>query len=1047
MVRYYLTGILAGLIIVFSIGLQIRVVRAGSETFVSAENEQDALAPEPGKPVEREIAGGQSHNYQMTLTEGQFLSVAVEQRGIDVAVRLLGPDGKLIYEFDSEIGSRGQETVLLVAEVSGNYRLNVRATQNGAPAGRYEIRMAELRVATEKDRSLYDLRKMNQKVEDLFRAGKYDEAFPVAEKMQDIRLRIFGAGHPEAAQSLNDLAVLHKNTGDYAKAETFHLQALAIREKTLGPDHIQVGYSLNELGILYDFIGDYVKAEPSFQRALAIWEKNLGLEHNYVGAALNNLAHFYSNKKEDYPRAEELFQRALAIKEIQLGPEDPGVATTLYNLGLLYRNTGNYPKAEDVLQRALAIREKKLPPGHTGIAVVLQGIASVCYDKGDYAKAEELFQRALEINEKSLGENHVNVALSLKSLAAVYNKKGDASRAEPLYQRALAITEKALGKDHRYVASYLESFAFLSYNKGDYAKAEELYQRALTIREQTLGEEHPSVARTLINLSALHAARGNISQAITTQSRAIALGERNIARNLDTGSDQRKRAFLDSLLAQTNWSIALHVESAPSDPMARNLAATTILQRKGRVLDVMSDSLTALRRRLDAEDQKLLDRLKDATAQLTRLIFNRPEKMPSEQYQGLVKKLEEQTGRLQGEISRRSAEFRPRLQPITLEAVQAAIPADAALIEFAVYRPYVNKAYGKPRYVAYILRRQGEIQSRPLGEAGAIDEAIHKLRGALRDPRQKNVKELSRAVSEKVMQPVLPLLSGARQLLISPDGALNLIPFEALVDEQDQYLIGSYSFTYLTSGRDLLRLQVARASKSNPLVIAGPEYGEPPSREMTSEDTARLKQSERSKAGRRSVVTAKDLSDLVFKPLFGAEKEAEDLKKILPEATVLSKSQATKTALRQAVAPRILHVATHGFFLEDRPARDKDADGMGGDGDSGEAGANVKIENPLLRSGLALAGANLRKNDGDGILTALEVSGLNLWGTKLVALSACNTGVGVVKTGEGVYGLRRALVLAGSETQVSSLWRADDQVTRKLMKDFYGNLNAKMGRA
>ncbi len=1091
---------------------------------------QEADVLEPGKPVERALAAGQNHAYQITLAEGQFLSVIVEQRGIDVVVRLLGPDGKEILGVNSEIRKQGQETVWHVAEVAGSYRLKIQAARKDDPAGRYEIRVAELRAATEKDRVLSKAHRLNTQLRELRSVRNYGEAIRVAKQILEIRSRELGEEHPDVAyslnslanlyydkgdyataeplyqralairekmldlehpdvaRSLNNLALIYRKNGDFAKAESYHRRALAIREKTLGPDHPDVIVSLSNLALIYRDKGDYAEAEQLYQRALAIREKVLGPEHPDVASSLSGLAGVYYLKL-DYAKAEQLYQRALAIREKVLGPEHPDIAGSLYGLALIYRNIGDYAKAEQLGVRSLAIREKTLGPEHPEVAASLNNLAVVYRDKGDYGKAEPLYQRALIIQEKTLGPEHPHVAYPLNNLALISRYKGDYAKAEQLYQRALAIREKSLGSGHPDVALSLNGLAGVYYLKGDYAKAEQFYQRALTIREKTLepwhpdvarsldglaityqskgdyakaeqlyqrtlaieektlGHEHPRVARTLNNLSTLYTAKGDISQAVAFHSRAMKISEQNIALNLNAGSDRQKLAYLVSVKFQTNWSISLHVHAAPDDLTARNLAAITILQRKGRALDAMSDSLNALRQRLKAEDQSLLDQLTDTTARLTQLIFDRPAGMSSEQYQGLISTLEEKTEKLQGEISRRSVEFQPRSQPVTLEAVQSAISADAALIEFASYRPYVNEAYGKPRYVAYVLRRQGEVQYQELGEARIIDEAINKLREALRDPARKDVKELSRDVSEKVMQPVLPLLGGARQLLISPDGVLNLIPFEALVDDRGQYLIGSYSFTYLTSGRDLLRLQVARESKSNPLVIAGPEYGRPPGREMASVDRARLKQTGRSSARMRSVVTAKSFSDLVFETLYNAEEEANDLKKILPEATTLTKEQATETALKQAAAPRILHVATHGFFLEDRPVRAEDAGSLDGEGDSEGLGANVKIENPLLRSGLAMAGANLRRSgDDDGILTALEVSGLNLWGTKLVALSACDTGVGVVRTGEGVYGLRRALVLAGSETQVMSLWPVSDYMTRKLMRAYYTRLKRGEGR-
>jgi CHAT domain-containing protein len=291
------------------------------------------------------------------------------------------------------------------------------------------------------------------------------------------------------------------------------------------------------------------------------------------------------------------------------------------------------------------------------------------------------------------------------------------------------------------------------------------------------------------------------------------------------------------------------------------------------------------------------------------------------------------------------------------------------------------------------------------------------------------------------MRPVRKLLGPTRNVLLSPDGALNLVPFAALVDEQRRYLVERYSFTYLTSGRDVLRLRpdaqiVTAPVIVPPVIIADPDFGEKPSDRKTASSSGAL-----------------DLTQAYFPPLAATAQEAKALKAILPQATVLTKDQATETALKQVAGPGVLHVATHGFFLADQVEDDAEAERrrklIQHTGDSAPLGA--RLENPLLRSGLGLAGANLRRSgpnqEDDGILTAMEVAGLNLWGTKLVVLSACETGVGEVRTGEGVYGLRRALVLAGAETQVMSLWPVSDQGTRDLMINYYKALQAGQGRS
>ncbi|MCI0423250.1 MAG: CHAT domain-containing protein, partial [Acidobacteria bacterium] len=707
-------------------------------------------------------------------------------------------------------------------------------------------------------------------------------------------------------------------------------------------------------------------------------------------------------------------------------------------------------KAEPLYQRALAIWEKALGPEHPTFAISLGNLADLYREKEDFTKAESMYQRALAVQEKALGPGHPDYAKSLNHLAILYSKKGELAKAEPLYQRALDIREKTLGPEHPDTAYSLNSIAFNLYRaKGDYAKAESLYQRAMATWEKVMGPEHPFVVQSLNNLARLYAAKGDGTQAVAFQLRASAVSERNLVLNLATGSEREKMAYLATLSAQADETISLHVRAAPNDLTARGLAATTILQRKGRVLDAMTDSLAALRRRFEAQDRELLDQFKDISSQLARLVLKGPQRTTPAEHQKRIKDLEDEKEKLEAQISRRSDEFRAQSQPVTLTAVQAALPPGAALIEFAAYRPFNPKAakdaeaYRAPHYVAYIVRQQGEIQWKELGEARFIDEAIAALRQALRDPKRRDVKELARAVDAQVMQPVRALLGETTQLLISPDGALNLIPFAALVDEQGRHLVERYSFSYLTSGRDLLRLQVARESQSKPLVVADPAFGEPELAQLTQNAAPKRKPSARART-RQRVTTGTDLSSVYFTSLGGTAVEAQAIKSLFPEAAVLTKGLATEASLKQAVAPRILHIATHGFFLEDQRVK---IEAARGDGDVRGLSANVKIENPLLRSGLALAGANLHKgSDEDGILTALEASGLNLWGTKLVVLSACDTGVGEVKTGEGVYGLRRALVLAGTEAQVMSLWPVSDYVTLELMTAYYRGLKQGQGR-
>lgn len=287
------------------------------------------------------------------------------------------------------------------------------------------------------------------------------------------------------------------------------------------------------------------------------------------------------------------------------------------------------------------------------------------------------------------------------------------------------------------------------------------------------------------------------------------------------------------------------------------------------------------------------------------------------------------------------------------------------------------------------------------------------------------------------MKPLHPHLGHAKQLLVSPDGALNLLPFAALLDETGEYLAQRVDITYLTSGRDLLQFVAESPSHSRAVVVADPDYGQ--SETMVAHADTAVEVS-------RSVDL--DRGGLSFTPLPGTAAEADTLKSLLKvnNENLLTQVQATEARLKQLHGPQILHIATHGFFLRDQAGP---SPALRTSGLSQDQTPLPLRENPLLRSGLALAGANARRSGDhdDGILTAAEVAQMDLHGTQLVVLSACETGLGDVENGEGVYGLRRALELAGAQTQVASLWKVADDATKDLMVDYYQRLLAGEGRS
>ena len=573
---------------------------------------------------------------------------------------------------------------------------------------------------------------------------------------------------------------------------------------------------------------------------------------------------------------------------------------------------------------------------------------------------------------------------------------------------------------------------------GDVSHATEMFFGSLRIVEKTAGPYHRSTLTAVGNIAQLYWDTGQVSKAIPFHRRADTIIEKQLELNLAVGSERQKLAFASSIAERTDRTLSLHLFGAPADEEAGALAALVVLQRKGRVLDAMTDAFAAVRRRVDDHrGRTLLDQLNSTTARLARVALNAPDGGSADERRRSIGELEAEKERLEVELGAHSGELGARIQPVTLEGVQAALPEDAALLEFTVFRPFdpgveANDRYGPPHYAAYVLRRNAAPRGVDLDLLPQSIRRSMRCAQAVRDPTRPDVKARGRALYDLLVRPLQTSYRDGSQLLVSPDGGLNLVPFEALVDEHGRYLIESFSISYLSSGRDLLRMQVPRVHRSAPVIVANPHYGEPA---PAGAGSSRRKQP---RAQHRSVTTAVDGSALYFAALANTAEEARAIKRLFPDAVLLTGQRATKAEFMRLDAPRMLHIASHGFFLEDASR---------GGAPAPASDASATVENPLLRSGIALAGANLGHDArSNGILTALEASGLDLWGTKLVTLSACDTGVGEVRNGEGVYGLRRAFLLAGTETLVMSLWPLSDYIARETMVTYYTGLRAGLGR-
>jgi CHAT domain-containing protein len=818
-----------------------------------------------------------------------------------------------------------------------------------------------------------------------------------------------------------------EDEGRFHAARSMLEEALSVTEHEQGPDDLQTAAVSAQLASVYRLLPDDARSEALFLRALTIMDASLGREHPLTAVVRSRLGQLYYMMGQR-AKAEPLLLGSLDAIEKSLGPDNRWYVNVLLTLANLNNDAGDLAQVEEIVRRAMGIVERIGDTESILYARLLNNLGEVYRQRLDYTHSEEQYQRSLAIGERVLGENGYFIATALQYLGIIARERKDYAAAEAYYGRALSIRQRIVGANHPDVAQVLNNLAIVYRAKGDIERSLQTHLRALSIWENAAGPYQQATLLSVGNIARTYAAAGDITNAVAYQRRTDEILEKHLALNVAVGSERQKLLFVNSASERTDRTISLHLLEARGNSDASALAALVLLQRKGRVLDAMADTFAAVRQRVaDLGDRTLLDQLRDTTAQLARLALTSTDPNRVEQRLRAMKDLETRKERLEAALSEHSAAFRSEVRPVTLEAVQAAIPADAALLEFTIFRPFDPKAernaeaYGAPHYAVYVMRKQQAPVGFDLGLAGDIDSAIDEFRKALRDPGRVDVTDRGKALDARVMGPLHASLGGVVRLIISPDGDLNLVPFEALVNESGRYLIERYAMSYVSSGRDLLRMQMPRPAGTGPVVFADPLFGEPgtasvpPHRQTTATQTAR-----------RSVTSGETLSTVYFTPLAATAEEANAIKALFPDAVLFTGSRASKATLQQVEAPRMLHIASHGFFLQD---------------------AHVNGENPLLRAGLALAGANLpHESHESGILTALEASSLNLWGTQLVTLSACDTGIGEIRNGEGVYGLRRAFVLAGAEALVMSLWPVSDSIARETMVAYYTGLRAGLGR-
>ncbi len=895
----------------------------------------------------------------------------------------------------------------------------------------------------------------------LQRRGDYVGARRALQRAMAIQERANPA-HPAYVDGLN---LLHQQLwfeGRLAESRDAARRAVELAERTLRADHPTLARSLRYLATAEWSLGDLRRGQSLWQRAFAMATRNFGADHHETAMYLHELAQADLALGE-YPIARTRFARALEVFEARYGPDHDFVATALHNLAVVDAQLGDLPNARREQARATAIWEQTLGADHPFVAFGLTELAGVLRAQGVTADARAMLERALAIREKALGSEHPDVARTLADLATTVMPEGRYELAHALANRALRIWDRQNVPDAPEFARVLTLYGTLELNAGRPQAAQRTYQRALAIREKVVGQSHPDFAEGLSGLALAQARSGNRKAALATATKAETTAREHLRLLLKHLPERQSLGYAAS--RPGGLDLMLSMAGVEAGAAAPGLDAVV----RGRAL--VLDEVAARRRPGRSGDQRMLalqNELASAEQRLANLLVRRGD-VAATAHVTLVDAARRESETAELRLAEQSAAFRAELSQaqLGLDDIRAGLPPGSALVSYVRYYrmslasgPQKSRAgprAGVASYVAFVLGPAAPVIAVQLGAAveterfaAAWRDDISRTQPALLRGGENRSRQSGLRFRANAWDPIAPYLSGATRVFVVPDGAIALVPLAALPGRTSPYLLEEAPpIHYLSAERDLVATPSRPAVSSGGLLALGgaafddsAAAGAGPSRAPSGAAVV-----DASSTTRAAWPVCGSLHNLRFQPLDGTREEVQELARVWSgparggrePARILTGRQASEAAFKQdAHRYRVLHLATHGFFLGGA------CDGRSGISTTRGVGglwAGITVDNPLLLSGLALAGANRRAlagpDEDDGILTAEEVASLDLDGVEWAVLSACDTGVGEVRAGEGVFGLRRAFQVAGARTVVMSLWSVDDQATRAWMRALY----------
>lgn len=831
----------------------------------------------------------------------------------------------------------------------------------------------------------------------------YEEGLPYALLAKNLLAKYNGRLNMSYARSVNNLAICYRNLDHYEKAEPLFLESLLIREQLLGKENADYAMALNNIGNFYYLTGDYLNAEKKHLEARAIRSKLLPEEHPDYLMSLHNLANVYSDLG-NFSEAEKCYLQVKAIEEKHLETRQVDYSMTLNNLGNLYRRSENYPQVVPLLTTALQLRENLLGKNHPDYLQTLENLGIAYRNLKEYGKAETIFLETCSQNLKLFGDRRIVYSRSLHNLSHTYTCLDKLDDARRCGEQAWSIQLELFGQQHPKTKNILQLLADIYFKQRDWVA----WQASL-LQLRDIGHAEIQQARKFLSPLELE----NFIDYLENYSRSKSL-----------------------------FQIALY----NTDPRVSGECYNELLFLKG--LQLNSGDFSKVLTLQDSSYTLKYDSLRVIQRQIARQysmsVLNRDGQK--------MERLEKAAYQLEKELVQRLAGLEGACQNYKYTDIQKALRKGEGAVEFAHFQ---HPEYPEIHYAALVLLPHDSIvHFLPLFEEEKLKALLSKTENnasaqtSLYAARSGELLDEEPAYGTELYQmiwaPVDSLLKtkAVKTIFYAPSGLLHRVAMAAIPVSKRNVLADRYSLYHLSSTRSLAHREPEMSADSLKAVLFGGIFYD-----ETDQPNSVIAESKPVNDNWLWTNTrnARENPNIRFDYLPGTLSEIKEIDKILSKnkqsVRLYTGAEATEETLKQlghnrSGGPGILHLATHGFVFPP-PA-------ISQENTLQEQNTLSQNKNPLLRSGLLLAGANAAwsgaptpETKEDGIATAFEISKMDLSNTRLAVLSACQTGLGDLHGAEGVYGLQRAFKMAGVDYLLVSLWPVPDLESADFMHTFY----------